>query len=211
MTDRTAIDADMPVPPALKRFIWDMQSMIELTESEREILLIGSDLMSRLVAQADWLPNAFAKPNPRHPQHFQLYTDGLERFTVAATVLAGGQTPPPTLDPTWEIMGVLRGSIRLERFQVTEDCQIIPKGEPTQLMQGQSAAFKSKDRDALRVSNGADDIDAVIIHVYGAEMTKTLRRTFPLDSALEERPTRFDNSPDSPPYDIFSIQTRIED
>jgi hypothetical protein len=39
-----------PVPPALKRFIWDIQSKAELDEGKREILFIGRDLMSRLVA-----------------------------------------------------------------------------------------------------------------------------------------------------------------
>jgi len=215
MTDQSAIIADTlaapPVPPSLKRFIWDMQSMIELTESEREILLIGSDLMSRLVAESDWLPNGFATPNPVRHQRFQLYSDGLERFTVAATVLAGGQNPPPTFDPTWEIVGVLRGSIKLERFQMTEDGWVAPKGEPVQMRQGQCVSFGSKNRDALRVANAADDDNAVLIHVYGAEMTKIPRRTFPPDGDMQEGPATFDNGQDNPPYDIFSIQTRIED
>ena len=51
-----------PVPEPLKRFIWDIQSMVELAESEREILVIGRDLMARLVARDDWLPDAFALP-----------------------------------------------------------------------------------------------------------------------------------------------------
>jgi len=208
MTDQTTMVA---VPPALKRFIWDMQSMIELTESEREILLIGSDLMSRLVTETDWLPDAFAKPDSSHPQRFQLYSDGLERFTIAVTVLAKGQTPSPALDPTWEILGIQHGTISLERYQATEDGRIAPKGEPALMRQGQIATFGSKNRDALRIANASEDNKAVVIHVYGAEMTKCLRQTFLPDGERHEGPVVFDNDPESPPYDIFSIQTRIED
>jgi predicted metal-dependent enzyme (double-stranded beta helix superfamily) len=199
------------VPPALKRFIWDMQSMIELTESEREILLIGSDLMSRLVVETDWLPDAFARPDNTRPQCFQLYSDGLERFTITATVLSNGQTPAPILDPTWEILGVVHGTIRLERFQRNEEGHVLPKGEPTLMKQGQSATFGSKSRDALCIANGADTDTAVVIHVYGAEMTKSLRQTFRPNGDSLEALIVFDNGPDAPPYDIFSIQTRIED
>ena len=199
-----------PVPPALKRFIWDMQSVIELAESEREILLIGGDLMSRLVAEPNWLPDLFAKPNPIRPHRFQLYSDGLERFTVAATILAIGQNPPPFLDPTWEIMGILRGDIRVERLQWTEGGQVTPKGAAIQMRPGQITTYGSKNRDALCISNPSD-MDAIMIHVYGAETTKIPRRVFPIGGGMQECPTLFDNAPNSPPYDIFSIQTRIED
>jgi predicted metal-dependent enzyme (double-stranded beta helix superfamily) len=188
-----------------------MQSMIELTESEREILLIGGDLMSRLIAETDWLPDIFSIPNNTHPHLFQLYSDGLERFTIAATILAGGQTPSPHLDPIWEIVGVQTGTIKLERFQETGDGQISPKGDPALITQGQVLSFGSKNREVLRLANGTEDDIAVLIHVYGAEMTKFLRKTFLPDGSKHEASVVFHNGPDYPPYDIFSIQTRIED
>ena len=75
-----------PVPAALRRFIWDIQSMVELAESEREILLIDRDLMARLIATDDWLPSVFAVPNLAGGQQFQIYHDGLERFALPAAL-----------------------------------------------------------------------------------------------------------------------------
>ena len=100
-----------PVPAPLKRFIWDIQSMVELAESEREILLIGGDLMSRLVASDDWLPPVFASPDEKQCRHYQLYRDDLDRFSVVGTVLGTGQAMEVRQDKAWEIFGLLRGSI----------------------------------------------------------------------------------------------------
>ena len=105
-----------PVPAALRRFIWDIQSMVELAESEREILLIGRDLMARLIATDDWLPTAFAVPNPAGGQQFQIYRDGLERFSVVSTVLWGGAFVAISQPSVWEIAGVLRGAVTREQF-----------------------------------------------------------------------------------------------
>ena len=105
-----------PVPAALRRFIWDIQSMVELAESEREILLIGRDLMARLIATDDWLPTAFAVPNPAGGQQFQIYRDGLERFSVVCTVLWGGAFVAISQPSIWEIAGVLRGAVTREQL-----------------------------------------------------------------------------------------------
>lgn len=199
-----------PVPEAFKRFAWDIQSMVELTESEREILFIGSDLMTRLTAGDDWLPEVFATPDPARRQQFQLYADGLERFSIAATVLAPGQVLPAVLDPVWEIVGVLRGAVELTRFH-TSDGQFEPKGEATVMRPGQVVTFRSGGRDALRLGNALDDGISIVLHVYGGEMARIDRRTFTPDGEALAEPIVCANPAGAPPYDIFSIQTRIED
>jgi spore coat polysaccharide biosynthesis protein SpsF len=81
------------VPPALKRFIWDIQSMVELEASEREVLLIGRDLMARLLASDDGLPAIFAGPGlATYPQGMEI--DG---FTVAALPEADRRCGEPQL------------------------------------------------------------------------------------------------------------------
>ncbi len=109
-----------PVPPALKRFIWDIQSMVGLAESQREILVIGRDVMARLVASDDWLPALFAGVDPERGQQLQLYGDQLERFSVVSTMLSGGQALPICQDPVREIAGVLRGAVTRQRFACAE-------------------------------------------------------------------------------------------
>jgi hypothetical protein len=99
------VDAAMrdPAPAPLRRFIWDIQSMVELAESEREILVIGRDLMAQLVAGDDWLPLAFARPDDGGCRHYLLYGDGLDRFAVVSTVLQGAQAMLVRQDGVWEI------------------------------------------------------------------------------------------------------------
>ena len=200
-----------PVPEALKRFIWDIQSMVELTEDEREILFIGRDLMMRLVASDDWLSAVFAAPDPARRQQFQLFADGLERFSVVATVLSPGQVLPAALDPVWEIIGVLRGAVNLTRFPMAEGGQPAPRGESGILQQGSVATFNSKNRDALCLGNALDGSASIVIHVYGGEMAKVDRHTFTADGETITKPVTYANPADAAPYDIFSIQTRIED
>ena len=205
-----------PVPEPLKRFIWDIQSMVELTDDEREILLVGRDLMARLVACDDWLPSVFTVPDPARRQQFQLYADGLERFSVVASILAAGQILHPALDPVWEIIGLLRGSAALGRIAIAPDGRPAAHGfarqAPPEIMrQGSVAAFRSANRDALSLGNELEDSVTVAIHVYGGELTKFARRTFTAGGEALTEPARYANPAHAPPYDIFSIQTRIED
>jgi len=85
--------------------------MVELTDSEREILLIGRDLMTRLVASEDWLPAAFATAETGKGLQYQLFSDVLERFTVVATVLFPGAGLLVEQSSHWEIAGGLSGSV----------------------------------------------------------------------------------------------------
>ncbi len=116
-SDTTMSDMGVPVPAPLKRFIWDIQSMVELAESEREILVIGRDLMARLVASDDWLPVAFASPGATQCRPYLLYGDDLERFCVVSTVLDGAQAMLVCQHGVWEILGLLRGAMRRQRLR----------------------------------------------------------------------------------------------
>jgi hypothetical protein len=65
-----------PVPATLKRFIWDIQSLVELAESEREILIIGRDLMARLIENDDWLPAVSPSRTPWEASSFRFIAMG---------------------------------------------------------------------------------------------------------------------------------------
>lgn len=200
-----------PVPSALKRFIWDIQSMVELADSEREILVIGRDLMARLVAADDWLPPAFARPDPTRGQRFQLYADALERFSVTVTVLAGGQVLPISQEPVWEIAGVLRGSVALAHFRVEEGGRPERTGEAVTLPPGKVETLSSRNRGATQFGNSLGDAVSVIIHVHGGELSQLAHLTFAPDGTGSETVVAYANTADAPPYDISTIQTRIAD
>jgi predicted metal-dependent enzyme (double-stranded beta helix superfamily) len=200
-----------PVADALKRFIWDIQSMVELEASEREILFIGRDLMRRLVESDSWLPQCFAEPNPQRCHQFQLYRDDLERFTIASTVFAGSQTSPIMQDQVWEIAGVLRGTLERTRFSVSAGGKPEPKGAPSSLPSGAVDTRSADSRDAIQLRNSMAGETAISIHVYGGEISQLPRQSFAPDGGVNEAPATYANDESTPPYDILSIQTRIVD
>jgi predicted metal-dependent enzyme (double-stranded beta helix superfamily) len=193
MTTAPAEPTRAPVPPALKRFIWDIQSMVELADSEREILLIGRDLMTRLVAEDDWLPDAFAAAPPGEARQYQLYSDGMERFSVVASVIPAGAALAIEQPGVWEIIGALRGT----------PARSLVGGTPRELPRGAVEAFRSSGDAAVRLA-GAEA--AIAIHVYGGEIGRLIRR-----SGATGEPMGYANGEDAPPYDIFTIQTEIRD
>jgi predicted metal-dependent enzyme (double-stranded beta helix superfamily) len=201
-----------PVPPSLKRFIWDIQSIVELAESDREIFVIGRDLMGRLVASDDWLPKSFAAIDPASPScQFHLYADAMERFCVVSTVLSAGQMLPICREPVWEIMGVLRGAVGRQRFALPAGAPPAANGAAKLLKPGAVETFSPKSGEAVQLVNAVDERDSISIHVYGGDIGKLVRRAVAADGSISEFSHGYANAQDWPPYDILSIQTRIED
>jgi predicted metal-dependent enzyme (double-stranded beta helix superfamily) len=196
-------------PESLKRFIWDIQSMVELAESEREILMIGRDLMMRLIAVDDWLPPAFSTADPACGQQFQLYSDAMERFTIVSTVLAPGHASAVGVEPFWQICGVLRGAFSRRSFNVDTESRILPGCSEQKLESG--AILTSSARGAAQLVNLHSDRVSIAIQVFGGDIGKTPRLTLTPEGAAQFGPTSYANVPDAPPYDIWTIQTRVED
>jgi 3-mercaptopropionate dioxygenase len=190
----------VPAPAALKRFIWDIQSMVELTDSEREILLIGRDLMGRLLSGEDWLPAAFSAPSPGGGRQFQVYSDGMERFCVASTVLAGGAGLTVAQPAVWELMGVVSGAVS----------RGAGAGEGRLLRSGMVEALGSGRADSVSLSNPDADRPAITIHVYGGGISKLARHESGPDGDGGRTAHGWANGEGDPPYDIFSIQNEIK-
>lgn len=187
------------VPEALRRFIWDIQSMVELADSPREILFIGRDLMRRLVGESGWLPPEFST-HGEAPSLYELYRDEMERFSVVASVLAPGQAWPCFEDEIWEIRGVLQGRARCHQPGMATEPRLIEAGEvDTGLGQG-----------ALGLANAGPG-DCVVIHVFGGEVFNRPRRVVGDDGAISEIETQRANPEGAPAYDILSIQAEIVD
>jgi predicted metal-dependent enzyme (double-stranded beta helix superfamily) len=196
-------------PETLKRFIWDIQSMVELAENEREILLIGHDLMARLIAADDWLPASFSSADARCGQQFQLYADAMERFTIVSTVLAPGQASSIGVEPFWQICGVLRGAVARRRFNMNAEGRVALDGKEQTLDRG--AIVTSSVRGAAQLVNLDKDGVAIAIQVFGGDIGRAPRLTWTQDGVENLGPTSYANAADAPPYDIWTIQTRIED
>ncbi|MBI5311652.1 MAG: hypothetical protein HZB28_00660 [Methylocystis sp.] len=199
-----------PVPPALRRFIWDIQSMVELAESEREILLIGRDLMARLFTTDEWLPTVFAAPKPAGGQQFQIYRDGLERFSVVSTILSGGACVTISQPSVWEIAGVWRGAVNRQRLDAspTKSAQ----AGVSHLLQARAVEARSSGSgEVLELCNALDDQTSIVIHVYGGDIGRISRRSGASHGSMDAPPLGYANRENAPPYDIFSIQNEIRD
>ena len=198
-------------PEPLRRFCWDIQSMVELADDPREILMIGRDLMGRLVAQNDWLPEPFARLDGASFRQYQLYADQMTRFTVIATVLAPGAALPLCVQPVWDLAVVLRGEIVRQRFALPEGLPPVARTAAKHLTSGMVDAFLAKDGDGLAIANGSPTAPAVFIEVHGAEIGGVARRAIDPEGKTGVFTTAYANPPEMPAWDILTIQARILD
>jgi predicted metal-dependent enzyme (double-stranded beta helix superfamily) len=182
--------------------------MVELTENEREILLVGGDLMTRLLGSGDFLPAAFAGVDGAGLRAYQLYADGMERFSPASLILPPGQATPILEEPFWRIFGVFRGAIARRRFELDANGRPLPQGEK-HLAAGGVDCLRAGGFSQL-VNLDADN-PAIVLCVYGGDIGKAPRRSFAEDGTETVVTLGYANGEDAPPYDIWTIQTRIED
>jgi predicted metal-dependent enzyme (double-stranded beta helix superfamily) len=200
-----------PVHPSLRRFIWDIQSMVELADSEREILVIGRDLMARLVASDDWLPEVFTIPDARQGQHYLLYDDGLARFAVVSSVLGGAQAMLVRQDSVWEILGLLRGDMIRQHFQWEPGGAPRASGAAKLFNPGAVEVVGASDGKAIQLSNAVADTVSISIHVYGGDIGRITRYPLEAGGTALAFASAYANPEDSPAYDIHSIQTEIRE
>ncbi len=199
------------VPEPLRRFIWDIQSMVELAESERDVLMVGRDLMARLVAADDWLPDVFARADEEHCRHYLIYSDGLERFSVASTVLSGNQAMLIRCDGVWEILGVLRGAVSIGRLLWESGREPQPNGDAQLLEAGAVEVTPAVGGEAIEVSNAMSGNVSIVIHVSGGDSGKIARYPLEAGGTALGLASGYANAEDSTAYDISSIQADIRD
>jgi len=172
---------DKPVNLArLRDFVGDLAALLEETGDEGVILERGGALLADLVAQDDWLPEAFAVPDPDRYQQYLLHCDSRERFSVVSFVWGPGQGTPIHDHQVWGLVGVLRGRERAENFTRLADGSLVP-GTVGDLNPGDVEALSPVAGDIHRVSNALADQPSISIHVYGANIGAVRRSTFAPD------------------------------
>lgn len=181
-----------PVPKALKRFIWDLSSLIDMAEGdEREIVTVGKDLVSRLLAAPGWLPEDFAAADPAGPCHFQLYEDPAERFFIFSEIWAPGQAGEVVDHGVWSFLGVLAGAETRQRF----DARGGAIGAPQTWAAGSVDALSKRTGLATQSANMETAATAVGIRIFGGPHPYLASRA---------------NSPARPGWDIFTIGEAAE-
>lgn len=169
----------MQSPSAFLRFVQDFTCLIDASaDNERAILETGAQLLSKLVANDDWLPDEFAQPDPQHYRQFLLYCDPRERFSIVSFVWGPGQKTPVHDHTVWGLIGMLRGSERSERFDCGTAGQQMRMLDEALLQPGAIDCVSPMRGDIHRVANAHQDRVSISIHVYGGNIGKINRHTY---------------------------------
>ncbi|MDB5433004.1 MAG: cysteine dioxygenase [Caulobacter sp.] len=177
--DTSAFGASALAPrlDRLRDFVVDFAALLSQTKDEARILDVGRTFLADLVAHDDWLPEAFARPDPiRYAQHL-LHCDSLERFSVVSFVWGPGQATPVHDHTVWGLVGVLRGA-ELEQPYLRLADAVIPAGPVRRLRAGEVAAVSPTVGDIHQVTNAYDDRVSVSIHVYGDNIGAVRRHAY---------------------------------
>ncbi|RZK00698.1 MAG: cysteine dioxygenase [Novosphingobium sp.] len=169
----------------LRGFVTDLADLVENAADEAEILEKGGALLARLVSSDDWLPDAFARPNPDRYQQYLLHCDSRERFSVVSFVWGPGQGTPIHDHRVWGLVGVLRGAERVEHFRRGADGRLEQVGPVGDLFECEVEAISPAAGDIHRVANGLADAPSISIHVYGGNIGAVERATYDLDGTAK--------------------------
>jgi predicted metal-dependent enzyme (double-stranded beta helix superfamily) len=182
------VSAPLPFPKLhrLTDFVGALGVLIDGTNDEGLILAEGGRLLAGLIARDDWLPDAYAQPDPTRYQQYLLHCDSRERFSVVSFVWGPGQATPVHDHTVWGLVGVLRGAELSQRFERRSGA-FAAVGPVHRLERGQIEAVSPTVGDVHQVTNAFDDRASISIHVYGANIGALQRSTY--DAA--GRPKRF--------------------
>jgi predicted metal-dependent enzyme (double-stranded beta helix superfamily) len=171
----------------LRSFVADFTRLVDgRQDGEVGLLSAGKSLLCELIRFDDWLPPAFASPDPSRYQQYLLHCDPLERFSVVSFVWDKRQTTPVHNHRVWGLIGVLRGAEISTRYTLADPTGSLLTGAVERFEAGEIDAVSPTLGDIHRVSNAHEDRVSVSIHVYGANIGAVRRATFGADRSPRE-------------------------
>jgi len=165
----------------LRGFISEIAQLVDTHLPEAQLLEQGAAALGKLIAEDDWLPDAYAQPSPDRYQQFLLYADARQRFSVVSFVWGPGQQTPVHDHTVWGLVGVLRGAEVARSYARNDHGALVASGQDQFLERGAVAAVSPSIGDIHRVSNAFDDRVSISIHVYGANIGGISRHVYPPD------------------------------
>lgn len=162
----------------LRGFIGDFTRLVErLGDDEPALLAEGRVLLAGLIATDDWLPDAYAQPDPVYYRQYLLHCDPFERFSVVSFVWGPGQRTPIHDHTVWGLVGVLRGAEVSQRYDLRPGGP--PLAHPTEILKaGAVEAVSPAIGDVHAISNALTDRPSISIHVYGGNIGAVHRSVF---------------------------------
>ncbi|MGI4839236.1 MAG: cysteine dioxygenase [Janthinobacterium lividum] len=170
-------------PERLRTFIGALAELIDRNPSQEQLLQQGGELLGRLVSVDDWLPNAFAVPDPQRYQQFLLHADSRQRFSVVSFVWGPGQTTPIHDHRVWGLIGMLRGGEYSQGYARAADGRLHVEGPAVHLQPGDVEHLAPDSNDIHQVTNAFADQVSVSIHVYGANIGAVRRAVYQPDGS----------------------------
>ena len=172
-------DALMGNLARLRDYIVDMTQLVNAAGSDEERLFReGEPLLSRVVSQAVWLPEASATSSPDTSRQYLLWCDPLERFSLVSFVWGPGQKTSIHDHTVWGMVGMLRGRERCQEYDRPEPGRAMQKAGEYHADPGQVAKVSPSIGDIHLVSNDLKDGTSISIHVYGANIGAVVRHSF---------------------------------
>lgn len=154
-----------------------VSALCERRLDEPAMLDEAGGLLKALVAQDDWLEDAYAVPHPVYYQQHLLYGDPQDRFSVVSFVWGPGQKTPIHNHTVWGLIGMLRGSEISMPFERTAH-GMRASGAATHLKPGDVERVSPRLGDIHQVSNALADQVSISIHLYGGNIGRIRRSVF---------------------------------
>jgi 3-mercaptopropionate dioxygenase len=163
----------------LRTFVEQFAILVDRAPSEAELLDTGGVYLRNLIAHDDWLPEAYARPDPERYQQYLLHADSRQRFSVVSFVWGPGQATPVHDHTVWGLIGVLRGAEIAQPYRLDERGTVIASDTARRLETGAVDAVSPRIGDIHRVGNAYLDRVSISIHVYGANIGAVSRSVYP--------------------------------
>lgn len=186
-------------PPRLADFVRRIENLV-VEPDEARLLPQVAAVLEDLVAADDWLPEAYAVPDPDRYTQYLLYRDPAARFSVVSFVWGPGQGTPIHDHTIWGAVGVLRGAERSQRFAINGSAPPQALGQPATLGAGTVEIVSPRVGDVHQVVNAVADAVTISIHVYGADIGKVERHVFPPEGGARRFISGYANDARTPAF-----------
>ena len=179
----------------LRDFVIAMTHLVAKAPGEAEVLREGRELLAPLLAQDDWLPEAFTAVRPDRYAQYLLHADALERFSVVSFVWGPGHRTPVHDHTVWGLVGVLGGAERCDEFSLPQlGATPVETGRSHVMHPGDIEAVSPTVGDWHRVTNARADGPSISIHVYGANIGAVRRHRLDDTGKVLEFISGYDNT-----------------
>lgn len=162
----------------LREFVSDLTDIVSDDQPEAAVLEAMRAPMTRLLAEDNWLPDAFARPHPEFYQQYLLHCDPKQRFSVVSFVWGPGQKTPIHDHTVWGMIGMLRGSEQSTRFELSRPDAPLRITQTDVLHEGDIDLVSPTIGDVHQVRNVYDDRVSISIHVYGGNIGRVRRHVY---------------------------------